>query len=286
MHVIRRQVHWKWLAVEAAVVAALMSGCPQHAGAYAEISGEDAVKAARKFMKAAGLNPDESPQRVTNAAGIPGWVVSLGDYQVQVDADTGKPVVFSNYRRLYEIIHNIGRTGKKRFANRDAAEVFARKLAAQLGLPSGWKLDRLDFGSGKAAQRGEVRASFCDRRRDYPFIDKAGGGSGMDLTLDAQDGVLKGWTITTVVTDSPKLRQSRTQAIAAAQQAYQQYYKGRRSFHGGPLDAAHARLGYSFVQRFSKQSPPHARLVWSVPFGGERVWVDAETGQTDVAAMK
>ena len=74
--------------------------------------------------------------------------------------------------------------------------------------------------------------------------------------------------------------------MTVAEQAYRQYYRGRRSFHGGPMNAAGVQLGYVRMSGNTPGQKDDARLVWQVPFGSENVRVDAETGRTEVLALK
>jgi hypothetical protein len=265
------------VAVACAAIVAISVGRGRLAPAAAdvEVEEQDAIKAAQQFIRTLGVKPAKSAPSATRE--IIYWNVDVGgSYRVYVDTYTGKPVSFRYTARLLDIEHGLGRTGKQRFADRAEAETYVRQLAKTLGLPSGWTLDRLDLGPK------EVRASFSERPHGHPFLSPMSGASSMFLSFDAQDGALKRWDFIDLATDPANVRINQNQAIAAAQQEYNQYLQThhRAPFHGGAMNAANVRLGYATTpeSRISGKRRP-SRLYWNVPFGTQPVWVDAETGK-------
>jgi hypothetical protein len=273
-----------WLASATAVAG--FAVCVKMSAA-ASITEQDAVRVAIAFVKSAGIAPDAANPWITKLTWRSGWDISYPSYKVQVDAVTGRPINFSNAGRIYELVHNIGRTGQKRFKSRAEAEVYIRALARRLGLPSGWKLALLST-TGQAARRGEIQAAFFQPLHGYRCLSGADGVNGMTIALDVQDGVLKYWDMVTgIIVDRPILRISKQQAMRDAQKAYTAYYSNRRSFHGGPLNASGVRLGYATSgAQLPAGARLHARLVWEVPFGTQPVRVDAETGDVQVAELQ
>lgn len=248
------------------------------------VSETVALNSAKQFLETVGSNAGSGAPRVSNLAWRSGWEFQFHDYNVQVDGQTGKPLAFRNDRREWEIIHRVGRTGRKRFTSAAQAVAYIKRLARKLGVPASWPLSDPQH-AGVPTGRGEVNARFEERPYGYSYLGP-GGGNAAYVVLDAQDGALKRWGMeTAVVADPPKLRIPKQQAMAAAQKAYREYYRDGRSFHGGPVNAARVKLGYARPVT-AVNGTAHARLTWQVVFGEEPVLVDADTGATEVVAMK
>jgi hypothetical protein len=254
-----------------------------------EISQRESIKIRDAFIQSAGLPADPSKLFVKPPRSHSEWEVQDPSYDLKIDA-SGKVVSFRNDKREGEVMRRLNRTGKKRFATKADAAAYLQQLAPKLGVPRNFKLVRLDLGNA----RGEIVAGFAQplpgghKVLEGPVAGEPVGINAAMLSLDVQDGVLKRLTMRSdFIVDRPNVRLSRQQAMAAAQKAYNAYYSGgRRSFHGGPMDSAGVKLGYTLQHDAGYHPAAHARLYWQVPFGDERVLVDAETGDAVVMALK
>ena len=105
----------------------------------AQISAQTATVLATRFLGVCGLPASRSSISTrlnVNSRNIPIWEVRWsGDYEVDLDASTGQPIFFDNYRRYWEQVHGIGREGQ-RFISQQAATAKLWRLARTLGLPS------------------------------------------------------------------------------------------------------------------------------------------------------
>ncbi len=282
-----------WFAALALVIAAGYTLWEARAGgAYSpqELSEEQAVAVATRFLRDCGFTPPSRPARVSsfNADRLRSWhVLWDGEYDVGVEARTGLVYWFSNDARIYHQVKRIGRDRAPQIASREAAEQYCWQVARRLGLPKDAYLEELRLkaeGEGGDANRsGAVVASFNVRYFGYTFLDDEG--CDFSFTVDPIDGTLVYFSRRAYPfeIESHDVRLSKSEAVQKAKQVYEGWYRTRRSPHRGQY-TGRVEVGYVFPNsNFGrKASPPQvpyrARLAYAVYFGEEAVWIDAANG--------
>ncbi len=254
-----------------------------------ELSEEQAVAAANRFLQVCELAPASAPRRARLRTGSGGWqfweISWPGQYTCRIDARTGQVYLFSNYARVYEQVKRIGRERAPRIASQEAAEQYCWELARRLGLPKDAYLKSLritkEGGAGDANRAASISAVFDVRYFGYAFLSDGGE---ISITIDPLDGTLTYFSrrLDTMI-ESHDVRLSKSEAVQKAKQVYEGWYRTRRSPHRGQY-AGRVEVGYVYPNsNFGrKASPPQvpyrARLAYAVYFGEEAVWIDAANG--------
>ncbi|MDW8290085.1 MAG: hypothetical protein RMM06_05140 [Armatimonadota bacterium] len=256
-----------------------------------ELTEQQAIDSARRFLQAAGLQLPSTPPRTQLQTKQDGWRVWelewTGRYDLELDARTGQVYWFANYGREHEQVTGTGRSRPPRIASREAAEQYCLQLAQRLGLPKDAYLKRLRMAGEGAAddsdanRAGAVSADFEVRYSGHTFL---GEGGEFSLSVDPLDGTLMFFSARApTVIESHSLRLSRGEAVQRAQRVYANWYQTRRSPHQGKY-TGRVEIGYVYPngmfggKRYPPQVPYRARLAYAVYFGEEAVWIDAADG--------
>lgn len=273
----------------------------------APMTGEAALLRAQNFLQVCGLPPPSATARLelnSIYSPAPVWEVAWpGDYDVDVDADTGNIIDFRNARRANQREHNTGRTGAHRFDDLDQASEEVWRLARAVGLPPTAYLSSLEFrtnGDFEQKDRNPVDVSagfswsFEQPGPDYGILGLRAGESGkpgLSLQLDDQDGQLMGLSQSLKTVPVPSsVNLTEQQATQAAVTAYGWWasHGGDSSLQTGDASPSSApELGYislsavfDFVHGVMPQStyPMRLRLVWGVYFPAASIFITADDG--------
>lgn len=254
-----------------------------------ELTEQQAIESAHRFLQAAGLQLPSSPPRTwlrTKRDGWRVWQVEWANrYSLEMDARTGQVYQFAHYGREYEQVKRIGRDRQPQIASREAAEQYCWQLARRLGLPKDAYLKRLrivaEGETGDANRAGAVSAVFEVRYFGYSFLGESGE---VSITIDPLDGALVyfGRRLDTLI-ESHDARVGQNEAVQKAKQVYANWYRTHRSPHQGKY-TGRVQIGYVYPngmfegKRYPLQVPHRARLAYAVYFGEEAVWIDAADG--------
>lgn len=254
-----------------------------------ELTEQQAVDSAHRFLQAAGLPLPSTTPRTRLRTKRDGWrvwqVEWTSQYSMEMDARTGQVYWFANYGREYEQVKRIGRDRQPKIASREAAEQYCLQLAQRLGLPKDAYLKRLrmvaEGETGDANRAGSVTANFEVRYFGYTFL---GEGGEVGISVDPLDGTLMFFSARApTVIESHEVGIPRDKAISKAKQVYTDWYRTHRSPHQGKY-TGRVEIGYVYPnglfggKRYPPQVPYRARLAYAVYFGEEAVWIDAADG--------
>ncbi len=261
----------------------------QRSTSSGELTEQQAIDSAHRFLQAAGLQLPSSTPRTRLRTKRDGWrvwqVEWANRYSLEMDARTGQVYQFANYGREYEQVKRIGRDRQPQIASREAAEQYCWQLAQRLGLPKDAYLKRLrmvaEGEAGDANRAGAVSAVFEVRYFGYPFLGESGE---VSITIDPLDGALVyfGRRLDTLI-ESHDARVEQNEAVQKAKQVYANWYRTHRSPHQGKY-TGRVEIGYVYPngafggKRYPPQIPHRARLAYAVYFGQEAVWIDAADG--------
>lgn len=280
---------WVMLCLLVAVEFAAVWVLAQRSTSSGELTEQQAIDSAHRFLRAAGLQLPSNIPRTWLHTQRDGWRVWqiewTNQYSVEMDARTGQVYWFANYGREYEQVKRIGRDRPPQIASREVAEQYCWQLARRLGLPKDAYLKRLRIAAegetGDANRAGSVSANFEVRYFGYTFLNE-GGEAG--FSIDPLDGTLMFFSARApTVIESHEVHISQTEAVSKAKQVYADWYRTRRSPHQGKY-TGRVQVGYVYPngmfggKRYPPQVPHRARLAYAVYFGEEAVWIDAADG--------
>lgn len=258
----------------------------------APISEQAATVLAKQFLDVCGLPTPKTGLNARlsiNSKGATIWELRWGgDYEVDLNANTGQPLFFDNNRRIWEQVHGIGRAGKK-FSTRELAAKEVWRLARLLSLPSDGYLARLDItdendlDAKDENKAGSIGANFSVKPNGYPFL---GRGNGMSIVIDPVDGQLVFFTQSWDVLALPAvLRLTKDQAISTGVMTYRvRHPELVRSDTAEMSPPAQAELGYVQPNQVflndASAGPDQfqVKLAWVVYKGGEKIYIDANDG--------